>query len=542
MKIESKIKLSEGVWSESGSVFVRGHTYYEQEYVDSAGIIKYIQDVESAEELSSLLEEFNGFYSVVIDHDDKTMVASDRMRTGPVLYSTTDEQLLITDDCGWILSEIGKQNRSALSEVEYERCRLVTGSNTLYEGISQLQSGEVVVINKSTGEVSHHQHHVHTTSSEEYDGEDIEQKFETKLERAFDRLTRAAAGRQIVVPLSGGYDSRLIALMLKKSGYENVLTYSDKSSGSGDADLAEEVADNIGLPWTTVELTHSDWHSFYNSEKWCEYFERASYLGSLPQPTHVLTLEKLLDRGEISQDAIIVPGHSALDTMKATPPKLEGQTELNLGELTDQIISQHFKYNTHVQIPENQLSDRVSDSIQENTSNSPTSSVEAFERWRLKERRTKLIVNGNRAFDFVGLNWWIPLEDKELYEFWKMVPMEEKRHRSFYEDYIEELYREIGNVDKEESSQISDDNYKAIIADLIRDYPIWPFAKRMYGRWTKSKARHKYVKKFKLYDIYQKDARFGIISEEELKASYNGQNYIFYSILAEDTLDKFLFN
>ncbi|QKY21483.1 hypothetical protein B4589_014295 [Halolamina sp. CBA1230] len=533
--MKSKIELSDEIWSERENVFVRGHAFHEDEYMEAAEISELVRETEGVSGLASLLKDFNGFYSIVVDRDEQTLIASDRMRTGPVFYASTENDFLITDDCGWILERTTENHRSDLSEIEYERSRIVTGPNTLYQEIDQLQSGEIVVLDKTENEIERRRHHVHTTSNEEYDPEELGEEFIDVLDNVFDRVIRAAQGRQIVVPLSGGYDSRLIALMLKRSGYENVMTYSDKSSGSKNAEVAKKVAENLDLPWSTVDITHSDWRSFYNSERWGEYFDKAGYLGSLPIPTHIFTLEKLIEEGEITRDAIVLPGHSALDTMKATPERLEGKSDIDLGELTSLIVDQHFKYNTHIQIPQRRLANRVAGSIGMDTPDEPESAVEAFERWRLKERRTKLIVNGNRPFDFVGLDCWIPLEDEELYQFWRNVPMEQKRHRSFYEQYITDIYTRTAGINPEEADEIADTTLKTKIADVIREYPIWPLVKNGYEHWEESRLRREISKRFEVHERYRSDPRLGILTEKQFKNLYNGQNYQFYPLLARMT-------
>jgi asparagine synthase (glutamine-hydrolysing) len=539
--MNANIELSEEIWYESGNVFVRGHAFVDAEYKEAVEIAKLVSETNGIDALTSLLERFNGFYSIIVDDDDRTLIFSDRMRTGPVFYASTDDEFLITDDCGWLLQRTSNIHRSTLSEIEYERSRFVTGPNTLYKEISQLQSGEIVVLNKVEGEVERCQRHVHTTSDKKFDSEEIHRKFLSVLHRVFDRVIQVAQGRQIVVPLSGGYDSRLIALMLEQSGYENVITYSVKLGGLEEGEVAEEVAENLDLPWATAKVTHSDWRSFYNSKRWGKFFEKSGFLGSLPDPTHIITLERLIEKGKISQDAIVLPGHSALDTMKATPTKLEAKANVNIEELASLIIDQHYKYNTHIQISEEELTDRFSKTIGMKTPDSPKSSVEAFERWRLKERRTKLIVNGNRPFDFIGLDWWMPLEDDELYQFWRNVPIERKRHRTFYESYITELYTRIAGIDPEEAGEVANDTLKTRLADVIREYPIWPLVKNTYEHWEESRIRREFSMRFGVEERYWSDPRLGILTEEQFKEVYNGQNYRFHPLLAQLTTGNITF-
>ncbi|WP_336037521.1 asparagine synthase-related protein [Halobacterium yunchengense] len=516
---------------------MRGHAFYKDEYQDAENLASLVQETDDVEELSEFLSSLNGFFSVVVDADDETVLASDRMRTGPVFYSVDDGKILVSDDCGWMTKETPPLTRSKVSEVEYETSRFVTSSNTLYKEISQLQSGEIVVFDKSSADISTYQHHTHTTTNSRIDEDELRIEFQRVLDAAFERLIDAADGRPIAVPLSGGYDSRLIALMLKRLEYENVITYTVNTGGDTLA-IAERVAENLGFPWVTANVTHDEWGEFYNSDTWDEFFHSAAYLGGLPSPTEVPALMKLKRLGKIPEDALFVPGHSALDSMKATPEELERANDIQLGRLTDHIVDQHFKYNESTRIPSCDIESRVAESIGMDTSIEPRSSVEAFERWRLKERRAKLIINGSRVYDFLGWDWWMPLEDEALYEFWRRVPMSYKRHRSFYEEYIKILYADIGAVSIDEAKSTEDDSFKLMVADKLRGSLIWPLVSRSYALWDNSWMKQKYMVEYKLEDIYQSDPRYGIMSKSELKEYYDGQSYIFFSLLSRDTLEK----
>ncbi|ELZ39422.1 asparagine synthase-related protein [Halorubrum tebenquichense] len=535
--MSSNINLNPEIWSKNGDVHVRGHAFHEGEYKAAKDLAALVKDTENVDELSLLLSSLNGFFSVVVDDNNKTIFAADRMRTGPIFYSLVDNELQVSDNCGWVIKQTPDLTKSELSEVEYETTRFVTGPYTLYEEVKQLQSGEVVVFEKDSASFSTQQHHLHTVTESNYEQSELNQEFQRVLDSVFERLTEVADGRPIVVPLSGGYDSRLIALMLKRVGYDNVITYTIDTGGDTTS-IAREVAEDLGFPWVTAEETHSEWDELYNSDEWNDFFDMAGYLGGLPNPTGIPTMKKLRRSGKIPEDALIVPGHSALDSMKATPKDLENTDDINLQQLTDHIVKQHYKYNEKTDIPKEMISDRIVESIGIGTSHAPKSSDEAFERWRLKERRTKLIFNGNRNFDFFGWDCWVPLEDNELYEFWRKVPMEQKRHRSFYENHIENLYVEVGGVSPEKAGVVEDESLKMELADKIRDLPIWPVVRQMYYAWDNSLLKYEYMKRFQLDEIYESDYRFGIMSPEKLQEHYEGQKYIFFSLLARSTTDK----
>lgn len=99
----------------------------------------------------------------------------------------------------------------------------MTGPDTLFPNIKQVQAGEVVFFEVGNNEeiVIQPQRYFQYYPSNFLDEpkETLFRRFETALDRVFQRLIDYAEGRTLVVPLSGGYDSRLIAVMLKRLGY-----------------------------------------------------------------------------------------------------------------------------------------------------------------------------------------------------------------------------------------------------------------------------------------------------------------------------------
>lgn len=534
--MSTDINLNSDIWARCSDVYVRGHAFYDEEYKNSEELASLVEDTKSLGELSSLLSSLNGIFSIVVDTNKKTILAADRMRTGPMFYSKIDGGLQVSDDCSWIMEKTPDLSRSEVSEIEYKTSRFVTGSHTLYEEISQLQSGEIVVFEKATEDYSVHQHHVHTISDSQYGESELKSEFQRVLDSVFNRLVEAANGRTIVVPLSGGYDSRLIALMLNRVDYEDVITYTIDTGGDTTS-IAKQVADNLGFPWISAEETHTEWNKFYNSEEWDEFLDSAAYLGGLPNPTGIHSMKELKKSGEIPEDALFVPGHSALDSMKATPKKLEKESEIRLKQLTEYIINQHFKYNQRIEIPSRELSARVAKSIGLDTQYEPRSPLEAFERWRLKERRAKLIIN-SRVYDYLGWERWIPLEDNELYEFWRNVPLKYKRHRSFYERYIEKLYAEVDGVNPEEASRVANEEIISMVGRQLRNLPIWPSIRQLYNTYDNSWLKYEYMKRFRLDEVYESDCRFGIMSKETFREHYEGQSFPFFSILARSVTEE----
>jgi len=67
----------------------------------------------------------------------------------------------------------------------------------------------------------------------------------------------------------------------------------------------------------------------------------------------------------------------------------------------------------------------------------------AIEAWGIQERQAKFITNAVRAYEFWGLNWWLPLWDREFTDYWMKVPFKHRVRRVFSRTQILRLESEV---------------------------------------------------------------------------------------------------
>lgn len=163
----------------------------------------------------------------------------------------------------------------------------VSGRDTLVPDIEKTEPGTIVKIDKQTHEVDIDQYFRYL---DQYDPQPVEDNlysdWKQTLRRSFQRMIEAADGRQFIVGLSGGYDSRLIAVMLDLLEYDNVLLYTTGSCDGVEWKAASNIANDVGFDWIGIERNSDLGLRGYGTIEWHEQINKLGKSGmshSLPK-------------------------------------------------------------------------------------------------------------------------------------------------------------------------------------------------------------------------------------------------------------------
>lgn len=139
--------------SDDSFIAVRGYLYYKGKLYKGKGLVNLLQKI-SFEEILSFVEEANGFFAIVKKYNSKLVAIVDRVRSIPIFYGINDKEFFMSDDPYWIREKLG--NNTAIDERakrEFLAVGYVTGPDTLYDKIKQLQAGELLFFNDENIEV-----------------------------------------------------------------------------------------------------------------------------------------------------------------------------------------------------------------------------------------------------------------------------------------------------------------------------------------------------------------------------------------------------
>ena len=350
--------------------------------------------------------------------------------------------------------------------------------------------------------------------------------FDDVLQNVFQRLISYAHGRTIVVPLSGGYDSRLIVLMLKRLGYEKVIAFSYGRPGNHEAEVSKQVAESLGVRWEFVEYSNELWREWYEAPEMKEYFNMAGNLASLPHIQDWPAVWVLQKEGRIPPNSIFVPGHSADlpagSRSKSVPDIYKGPVSRE--RLIGAIIGYHYslfdwskKKRALFPFFEKKILEVLGDLDQYPDQSS------AFESWDISERQPKFIVNSLRVYEFFGYEWWIPFWDKEFMDYWCRISPEKRLNQSLYVSYVNDLANKRG-------LEISEHTSKTEILKKWMKACVKRILPTEVKKWVKKEMEKRYFLEHPM-------AWYGVHRDDFVRAKITEGATIINSLLVTDYLD-----
>jgi asparagine synthase (glutamine-hydrolysing) len=499
------------------NIFISGDLFIGDELISRNILLAELSDIRHIDQLGNKLTLYNGFFAFIINRGNELFASVDRIRSIPLFYGESKNNFYISNDAKWICAQVGDENMSLTAQQEFLLTGYVTGQDTLFEKVKQLQAGEYLYLKHSNNTMKiiteRYYRFFHKEPEILPEAKTLQEKLDEVMNSIIRRLAAYANGRQIVIPLSAGRDSRLISLKLKQLGYKNVLCFSYGTIGNFEAETSKKVAGFLGFPWEYVEYTEKSWKAWFHTYERKKYYSMAYNGISLPHIQDWPAVWELKKCGAIESDAVFVPGHTG-DFISGghIPFDANSDTKACMTDLVHVILRSHYSlaWSRKLNKTKNYWEDRIIKNCEVQEITDGYGYADAFEKWDWQERQAKFIVNSVRVYEFFGFDWWLPFWDNDFMLYWQSIPLKYRKNKSLYNEYVDNLYESITGDKSCIERQI--EKNKAI-KFLLKKFHLYYLALRINGL-IKGKRKTSF-----LNDVHTLHSVFS----EEFKEKYQGK-------------------
>lgn len=433
-------------WINRGNLWCKGYIYdLNEQFYSGEELARYFSDIQSFSDFEERVSYANGSFSVIYKNDEDLFLGCDIIRSFPLFYRRTDDALNISDNAYELLAGDGSDTLNKLASVEFLATGYVTGNETLIEGIFQVQAGEI--INFREQEIKNKFYYSYRTpviNDSEYD--ELKTEGIRVINNAFQRFIAGLKGRTVTLPLSGGFDSRLIAIMLKKYEYENVVCFTYGRKDNPEINISQKVAEILGFKWIYVEYTDQLISGFIKDQDFMSYYPYAANLVSMFFMQEYFAVKYLKNKNLIPSDSIFTPGHSG-DFLGGSQLFKHGNLGLfeNIWDLTNRIYKVKYCHVRPGSSDREKIMQRIQKSLEEKFTGNVDLSYSIHEDWDFKEKLSKFNFNSLTTYTYFGYEFRFPLWDKEIVNFFKTLPLHTKINKFLYDDILcNELFEAYG--------------------------------------------------------------------------------------------------
>jgi asparagine synthase (glutamine-hydrolysing) len=434
-------------WTRQSGSSVAGKPLFNDSYIGHTEALRRMKTWVSEAEVISGLRNSGGFFSAFLQSKDLTWFSVDRVRSIPVFYAVDNGCLYVGDDPRWVEEQVQDGSFDEECVNEFLATGYVTGSDTLCRRVKQLQAGEVAFVKSAADrqvDLSVIPYYRFIRDPADRREDILLEALDECLVKVFSRLVEWAAGRTIVIPLSGGYDSRLIALTLRRLGYSDVVCYTYGRPRNWEAVVSREVARYLGYEWIFVPYRPRCWREWLSSRDMMAYYRFADGLSSLPHIQDWPAVADMRTNKRVADNSVFVPGHSA-DFLAGShiPGRLLRLTKPGLDDVCEAVFSQHYCLTTS----SNELQlERIRQRVEHLDMQTPAQAVAAFEYWDWMERQAKFICNSVRVYEFWGYEWALPFWEAQYMDFWSSIGVPQLENKHLYLSYVDSMFPSVPSL------------------------------------------------------------------------------------------------
>ena len=417
----------------------------------------------------AVLASHPGRLAAIRIDDDEVVLAQDRLRSWPLFWALEDlggaehagdcgtgpervrsgGRLIVSDDSALMRGAVTSPRLDPRARREFLDAGFVTGTDTLLAGVHQTEQGAVVRIDRTTGKASTVNHSL-ARFSEEADMVADPEEFAALLSEALDAglgrvlkdLDRRPGSPRLVLPLSGGLDSRLLAAWLTLHGaLDRTVAFTYGRPGSREVEVSRSVAEAVGLEWHAVEYVPADLREAWQTQDAADFLEYSYALGALPHVQDWYALRSLLARGVLRRGDVVLPGHTIVGNMH--DEWMLEEPSVTRGQVARAIITHHQDLQGEQKRAwaDPYRAAKVKEFLALRPfTGSPRDVQSVLESYNVRERQTKYINNSMRAYEHLGLDWALPMLDVEFWSAWHRGAIELTARRDFYAVFIGRLW------------------------------------------------------------------------------------------------------
>ena len=410
--------------------------------------------------IKNIIQNIDDHFGLVYISNSLMFAAVDCIRSYPIFWKKKSSDFIFSSQAINIV-DIKNDNLNHNQLTAFRTSGYTIDDGTLWDNVKNLNPGNFLFINNNDNYSIEEYFSYTPWKQNKKPYSELKKELKHEINNLLKNSINKANGRTIVIPLSAGLDSRLIASGLKNFKYSKVKCFSYGLKNNFESKASKAIADKLGFKWKFIEINQRRAKNFYSTSNYKNYMNYSLDGCATSTIQGLYAINKLLKENYISADDIIINGNSGDFISGGHAPVNLNIESKNINSLFEKVFEQHFIKHYSLwqnllnaknkEIIKNLLKQQIKNNIKNTKINYSASGIAEY--LEFQNRQTKYVINSQRIYEFYNLKWQLPLWDKSFIKFWSDVPSKYKIHQKLYKDVLNEL--NMGGVWGEEYDTVA---------------------------------------------------------------------------------------
>ncbi|MCU1426282.1 MAG: asparagine synthase (glutamine-hydrolyzing) [Actinomycetia bacterium] len=390
-----------------------------------------------ARDVASAASRLDGCFAAVIDRAQETVLVTDRYGSVPLYFRAPLARPAVASDDPWaVVATLSRPPAlDAVAVLDMLRLGYVAGERTLIENVRTMPPASVTRVSDA---------HVVTEQYWRFsyiDGRDDPAMYEKRLDQCMDALAARidalcdGQGREAVLMLSGGVDTRAVAALLATRSRSSVRCISYGPADDPDARTGREIADAVGFRFEHAPISVDAFNS--------QLCEPSSFKAAIREVgiTTRFTCGTGARFSSVADDGVVLTGHtgflsSALHRMNWGVYGKAGARRMT--------YARHYTYErSEVLVPRSVRVDY--DALRYTSLDETLASYDPcvdplgeMHRWNEEQRQRNLVLMEYRAYE-QRAPWMMPLGAHDVVDLFLTLPYALRLDQRLYKQMVQQM-------------------------------------------------------------------------------------------------------
>jgi len=256
------------------NIYVKGYSIFQSKILIKDELASHLYQIMVAGDFQKL----NGQFAAVLEIENEIWILSDLIRSIPLFYVKKEHQVFIADRAMKLKKYIHhfKLNNSQI--LSFATTGFCFNDETLISPVKQTQAAQFIRLSEKG--IYQQQYFRFPADKKWTNFVEAKNEFKELIFNTFKDYLPFFALKKIVLPLSSGLDSRLLAVLLKEFGFRDVLCYTFGRKNSHEIPKSKKVAEVLGFEWVFIDYELLE--NTYFDDELLRYLEFAGNASSMP--------------------------------------------------------------------------------------------------------------------------------------------------------------------------------------------------------------------------------------------------------------------